>query len=118
MRASTLVLSVLLFIMATRHLGVTGAQTPPPTTAPSPQSDAEKQAMLDRVIAHQKKNDEAQTLYERIERLEIRKSPAGSPPEIKISRTVPAGTGVDHIPVDRDGKPSDPNAYHAELEKP
>ena len=119
MRAPTLALSVLFFIliMATRHLGVTGAQALPPTTTPSDQSDAEKQAMLNRVIANQKKNDEAQALYERIERLEIRKSPAGSPPEIKISRTVPAGTGVDHIPVDRDGQPGDPNAYHAELEK-
>jgi hypothetical protein len=81
------------------------------------QSDEEKRAMLNRVIANQKRNDDGLDVYERIERRESRKGPAGSPPEIKISRVVPAGTGVDHIPVGADGKPTDRNAYHAELEK-
>jgi hypothetical protein len=70
---------------------------------------------LDRVIANQKRNDEALDIYERIERRESRK--AGTPPEIKITRVVPAGTGVDHIPVGPDGKPTDPTAYRTELEK-
>jgi hypothetical protein len=73
--------------------------------------------MLDRVIANQKKNDQALDVYERLERKESRKLPAGTPPEIKISRVVPAGTGVDHIPVGPDGKPTDANAYRTELEK-
>jgi hypothetical protein len=85
--------------------------------AQAPQTEAEKHALLDRVIANQKKNDEAQATCERLERLEIRKGAAGAPPEVKISRAVPAGTGVDRIPVGPDGKPVDPAAYRAELEK-
>ena len=92
------------------------AQVPEPA-APPAQSEAERRAMLERVIANQKQNDEGQAIYERIERLESRKGPTGTPPEIKISRAVPAGTGVDRIPVGPDGKPTDPAAYRAELEK-
>jgi hypothetical protein len=92
------------------------AQDVPVAEAPL-QSEAERRALFDRVIANQKKNDEGQAIYERMERLEARKGPAGAPPEVKISRAVPAGTGVDHIPVGPDGKPGDPVAYRAELEK-
>ena len=116
MRAPKLVVSVLVLFVATGWPSVAVAQTPQAPASETP-SQGEKHAMLDRVIANQKKNDEAQAVYERIEGLEIRKSPAGTPPEIKISRTVPAGTGVDHIPVGPDGKPTDANAYRTELEK-
>jgi hypothetical protein len=85
--------------------------------AQAPQTDAERHALLERVIANQKKNDDALLTYERIERLESRRGSAGAPPEIKISRAVPAGTGVDRIPVGPDGKPIDAAAYRAELEK-
>jgi hypothetical protein len=82
-----------------------------------PQTETEKHALLERVIANQKKNDEEQAIYERLEHLETRKGTPGTPPEVKISRAVPAGTGVDHISVGPDGKPLDAAAYRAELEK-
>jgi hypothetical protein len=83
-----------------------------------PQTDAEKAALLDLVLANQKKSDEAMNLYERRERVEMRKTSVDSPSgDVKISRVVPAGTGVDHIPIGPDGKPTDPDAYHAELLK-
>ncbi len=87
------------------------------TPAP-PQTEAEKNALLDLVLGNQKKSDEAMNLYERLERVELRKS-GGDPlsAEIKVSRVVPAGTGVDHIPIGPDGKPTDPDAYHTELLK-
>src|ERR1700738_3775892 len=116
MRASTLFVCAAFLCVSTVGLSTTAAQTPGASSPPA-QSEDEKRAMLDRVIANQKRNDEGQAIYERIERLEIRKSPAGTPPEIKISRTVPAGTGVDHIPVGPDGRPTDPAAYRTELEK-
>ena len=83
------------------------------------QSEAEEQrSLLERVIANQKKNDLAQFTYERLERLEVRKSATSSqPPELKVTRAIPAGTGVDRIPVGPDGKPVDAAAYRAELEK-
>lgn len=88
------------------------------TAAPAPQTEAEKEALLDRVLANQKKCDAAMSLYERVERVEMRKNAVDPQTgEVKVSRVVPAGTGVDHIPIGPDGKPSDPDAYHAELVK-
>lgn len=86
----------------------------------APPTDAEKLDLLERVIANQKKDDAAQATYERIERLEIRKGSPPSktqPPEVKITRAIPAGTGIDRIPLGPDGKPQNPEAYRAELEK-
>lgn len=74
-------------------------------------------AMLDRVIANQKKNDEGESVYEHFEKKEIRKGTAGTPPEIRVTRNIPAGTGTDKIVMGPDGKPTDVNAYRAELEK-
>lgn len=93
-----------------------------PTVGTVPESPApaeeERRALLERVIANQKKNELAQYMYERLERLEVQKGSTGAqPPEVKISRAVPAGTGTDHIPVGPDGKPLDAAAYRAELEK-
>src|ERR1700730_18422732 len=93
MRASTLFLCTAFLCVPTVRLSTTVAQTPEVSQSPA-QSESDKRAMLDRVIANQKRNDEGQAIYERIERLEARKGPVGTAPEIKISRTVPAGTGV------------------------
>lgn len=83
-----------------------------------PQTETEKAALLDLVLANQKKNDQAMSLYERVERVEMRKNAVDKQTgEIKVSRVVPAGTGVDHIPIGPDGKPTDPDAYHTELVK-
>jgi hypothetical protein len=50
--------------------------------------------------------------------VELRKSAADAQTgDVKVSRVVPAGTGVDHIPIGPDGKPTDPDAYHTELLK-
>jgi len=96
--------------------GISPAQDAP---APLLQSELDEQrALLERVIANQKKNDIAQSTYERLERLEIHKgSSSTQPPEVKTARAVPAGTGIDRIPVGPDGKPVDAAAYRAELEK-
>ncbi len=96
--------------------GISVAQDAP---IPVPQSEGdEARTLLEHVIANQKKNDLAQFTYERLERLEIQKGPPAShPPEIKTTRAVPAGTGIDRIPVGPDGKPVDAAAYRADLEK-
>jgi len=78
---------------------------------------AAQRAKFSRIVENQKKNDAALDLFERIERVEIRRTVAESQPEVKVSRVVPAGTGVDHIPVSPDGTPVDPVAYRAALEK-
>jgi len=109
------------------------SQEPPPQTTISPAPSTAKSiadasnpdnwpeerrlAMLDQVIANQKKNDEGDSVYEHVEKKEIRKGTATTAPEIRVTRDVPAGTGVDKIPLGPDEKPNDINAYRAELEK-
>jgi hypothetical protein len=112
-RPPTSILAAVLFFACAGNLP---AQEPVAAQSPFP-TEAERRALFDRVIANQKRNDEAQSTYERLERLEIRKGSASTTPEVKISRSVPAGTGVDHIPVGPDGKPADVAVYRVELEK-
>jgi hypothetical protein len=92
-----------------------GPATPDPSN-PDTWGEAQRMAMLDRVIANQKKNDEGDSVYEHIEKKEIRKGTTPTP-EIHVTRNIPAGTGVDKIALGPDGKPTDVNAYRAELEK-
>ena len=106
---------ILYAVLSLASLCAASAQELPAAKTSDP--EPEKGALLERVIANQKKNDEAQSVYERIERLENHKGGASAPPEIKVTRVVPAGTGMDRIPVGPDGKPSDVAAYRAELEK-
>ena len=113
MRSPTTILVAAFFLACTSSLSAQGLSV---AQAPA-QTEAEKRALLDRVIANQKKNDEEQAVYERLEHLESRKAAPGAPPEVKVSRAIPAGTGVDRIPVGPDGKPIDAAAYRAELEK-
>src|ERR1700730_589313 len=112
-RLPTSILAAVFFLACAGNLP---AQEPTSAASPFP-TEAERRALFDRVIANQKRNDEAQSMYERLERLEKRKGGANAPPEVKISRSVPAGTGVDRIPVGPDGKPADVAAYRVELEK-
>jgi len=64
-----------------------------------------------------KKGEAALDVYERIERVETRKSPSDpAPAAIKISRVIPSGTGMVRIPLGGRCKPSDSAAYRAELE--
>src|SRR5580698_3607246 len=76
-------------------------ETAAPSTATPPQTQAEKNALLDLVLTNVKKSDETMNFYERGERLEVRKNAADSlgPADVKVSRVIPAGTGVDHIPI-------------------
>jgi hypothetical protein len=113
MHSRTLILvAVLLPAFAATSLAQEAAVPSPP------QTEAEKVALLDLVLVNEKKGDQAMNFYERVERVELLKNLGDPQPgDIKISRVVPAGTGVDHIPIGPDGKPSDPDAYHAELVK-
>lgn len=119
MRLNTPILFLAFFCASTtlraQELSPSARGLGPSMTGPN---EAGKLSLLERVIANQKKNDAVQATYERIERLEIRKGIGGvQPPEVKISRAVPAGTGIDRIPLGPDGKPQDPKAYRAELQK-
>jgi len=84
----------------------------------TPAAGPAKPSLFERVISNQRKNEEAGDVYERLERLEVRKSPADpAPSSVKIARVIPSGTGMTHLAVGPDGQPTDAAAYRAELEK-
>jgi hypothetical protein len=92
-----------------------------PPGAPAQSSETavppEPSRLLDRVIANQKKDEAALEVYERMERLETRRTPNDpDPATVKITRVIPSGTGMDKIPVNADGQPQDPAEYRARLE--
>jgi hypothetical protein len=73
---------------------------------------------MNRVIDGVKEAERAQYLYERVERVESRKLAGDADPQsVKVSRVVPAGTGIAKIPLGPDGKPTNEDAYRAELDK-
>jgi hypothetical protein len=70
------------------------------------------------VVSGVKQGEHALYLYERIERVESRKDAGdGLPQSIRVSRVVPAGTGITKIPLGVDGKPTDADTYRTELTK-
>jgi hypothetical protein len=86
--------------------------------APVDAARVRAQEMIDRVVENQKKNEQALDIYERIEKVEVRKAGSDAQPlSVKISRVIPAGTGVGKIPVRPDGQAVDDAAYRAELGK-
>jgi hypothetical protein len=95
-----------------------GASAAGQSVAPdsTPAIASAKASLFDRVVANQRKNEEAGDIYERIERLEVRKNPGDPvPSSVKIARVIPSGTGMTHLAVGPDGQPVDPAAYRAEL---
>jgi hypothetical protein len=73
---------------------------------------------FERAVAGLKEAEQALLLYERVERVEDRKSLNDSrPADVRISRVFPAGTGIAHIPLGPDSTPANAAAYRSELEK-
>jgi hypothetical protein len=76
------------------------------------------QELINRVVDGVKEAERAQYLYERVERVESRKLAGdANPMSVRIARVIPAGTGIAKIGLGPDGKPSDRDAYRAELDK-
>jgi hypothetical protein len=74
--------------------------------------------LMSHVIDGLKEAERAQYVYERIERVETRKQAVDPDPQsVRVSRVIPAGTGIAKIPLGPDGKPTDADAYRAELDK-
>src|SRR5262245_27420595 len=70
------------------------------------------------VITGVRESERALFLYERIEKVESRKDASDvTPQSVKVSRVVPAGTGIARISLGPDGKPPDAEAYRNDLNK-
>jgi hypothetical protein len=114
--AAPMRLYVAIFIVFTVISGSVLATPQQPSAALPPDPDQTSKFLT--VVEHQKANDAALDLFERLERVEVKKTASSdSPPDVKISRVVPAGTGVAHIAVGPDGTPVDQAAYRAALVK-
>jgi hypothetical protein len=83
-----------------------------------PDPPAAVSALFDQVIANQKQSEGYLNHYERIERVESRKTGRERDPvATKVWRLFPTGPGFDRITLSPDGKPVDRDSYRAELEK-
>lgn len=93
------------------------AQEPTPKGGGGSLPDANQEIMR-QVITGVKEAERALYVYERIERVETRKEARDAAPQnVKVSRVVPAGTGITKISLGQDGKPADVEAYRNELNK-
>jgi hypothetical protein len=83
----------------------------------TPAIAAAKPSLFERVISNQRKNEEAGDVYERIERLEVRKNPSDPAiSSVKVTRVIPSGTGMYRIALGPDGQPTNAAAYRHDLE--
>jgi hypothetical protein len=74
--------------------------------------------LFKRVISNQKRDEETLDLFERVQRVEIRKAGGeATPSETKVWRLFPTGAGVDKIPLPNETSSSGSEATKAELEK-
>ena len=74
--------------------------------------------VFDRVIANQKRMEAYLDVYERTQKVEIRKAGSdANPSEIKVWRLFPAGPALHKIPLSSSGEPVSTQSYRNELEK-
>jgi len=93
------------------------SQSVPPESATT-EAPANGGDLFERVIANQKRVDADLNTYERIERVEIRKTGSDpKPSEVKVWRVFPAGTGTSKIPLTADAQPVTAESYRTALEK-
>ena len=104
------------FIVVLSSLAAASAAAQSVVPDSTPAVSPAKPGLFDRVISSQKRNEEALDVYERMERLEVRKNGSdATPASVRIARVIPSGTGMDRIPVGADGQPADAAAYRADL---
>jgi hypothetical protein len=117
---STIVGLFILFLLpGTPTYSHSPAMTQTPSSAavaPAKSTGESGSEIFEAVIANQRRNDEALETYERMERVEIRKT-GSSPLELRVHRAFPVGTGSYKINLSADGKPPNPEVYRADLEK-
>jgi len=87
---------------------------------PASDDDGERvdSSRFEKAVAGLKETEQALYLYERIERVEDRKSSGDpNPSDVRISRVFPAGTGIAHIALGPDSAPANAAIYRSDLEK-
>jgi len=102
-------------LAAIEPLSLAQDRAAPESSSPAPEAGRD---VMREVITGVKEAERALYLYERIEKVESRKDANDRvPASVRISRVVPAGTGIARIPLGADAKPSDAEAYRSDLDK-
>lgn len=87
------------------------------TLSDGPDGERVDPARFNKAIEGLKQTEQALYLYERIERVEDRKSSSDAQPfQVKTSRVFPAGTGIAHIALGPDAAPADGAKYRTDME--
>src|SRR5271155_770948 len=82
----------------------------------APPTEAERNALLDRVFANQHSDDDALPLFQRVERRQFHGRDAEpNSVEDKTVRIVPTGIGSARIALEDHGHPADPSAVRAQM---
>src|SRR5882724_10214967 len=94
-RELSLLIKLLIALPVASLTVAAGTQVGSTIRAGEPDSSAATQDLFRQVIDGVKESERAQNLYERVERVEMRKqSGNGTPFSVKVSRVIPAGTGM------------------------
>jgi len=116
-RSYTIILSVTA-VLALLLSGSASFGQSAPSEQPAAGDSGENGELFRRVIANQKQVDANMNTYERVERVEIRKTGSDpNPSEVRVWRVFPAGTGTSKIPLTTEAKPASAESYRAALEK-
>jgi hypothetical protein len=109
---------LLAFLGATLLTGTIAQEALTSGDALRPSPPAPTHDVMNHVIDGLKEAERAQYLYERIERVESRKQSGDAVPQnVRVSRVVPAGTGIAKLSLGPDGRPANEEVYRAELDK-
>lgn len=85
--------------------------------AEAPEGERVESTRFAKAVEGLKETEKALYLYERVERVEDRKSMKdGKPFQVRVSRVFPAGTGIAHIQLGQDAAPTDTVKYRADVE--
>lgn len=108
---------ILLAIVSAAILGSSGrAQSPRAGGNDVPPTEAERNALLDRVFANQHNDDDALPLFQRVERRQFHgRDTDASSLEDKTVRLLPTGIGLARITIEEHGHPTDPSALRAQM---
>jgi len=118
-RTLTLVASCILMVLLLPNLPNSGSNAQEPGLSSAQQTSSASQAdKIALVIANQKRMEAAQDIYERVQKIEYRKTGSDITPfETKVWRIFPEGPAMGKILLTPTGEPISAQSYRAELEK-
>ena len=108
---------MLLAVLAFSASPISPQEASPSSTSSTSDVSTTPSDLFSLVVTNQKKSEVLLDQFERVQRIEKRKSADDPSLEIRRLRLFPTGTGVDKLVLPDDGKPSNSETYRNDLEK-